>query len=171
MIEIRPQTIHSPSGDELVVLTRAEYDALSSAAAATLEEADDIAIFDARVADLTAGRDARLPPEVTTAMLRGNSLLRALRRWKGMKQLDLALGAKLVQGYVSDLESGRKGGTAEDPSRPRKSARRRSRLARRLSFRHRCPAFRRRPAAMTACGSRAVAKSARPRRSLRHPYL
>ncbi len=111
MIEIRPQTIHSPSGDELVVLTRAEYDALSSAAAATLEEADDIAIFDARVADLTAGRDARLPPEVTTAMLRGDSLLRALRRWKGMKQLDLALGAKLVQGYVSDLESGRKGGT------------------------------------------------------------
>ena len=111
MIEICPQTIHSPSGDELVVLTRAEYDALSSAAAATLEEADDIAIFDARVADLTAGRDARLPPEVTTAMLRGNSLLRALRRWKGMKQLDLALGAKLVQGYVSDLESGRKGGT------------------------------------------------------------
>jgi transcriptional regulator with XRE-family HTH domain len=44
-------------------------------------------------------------------MLRGDSLLRALRRWKGMKQLDLALGAKLVQGYVSDLESGRKGGT------------------------------------------------------------
>jgi Helix-turn-helix len=111
MIEIHPQTIRSPSGDELVVLTRTEYDALSHAAAEAIEEADDIAIFDARTAELVTARDARLPAEVTAAVIRGDSLLRALRRWKGMTQLDVALRSKLAQGYISDLENGRKPGT------------------------------------------------------------
>lgn len=108
MIEVHPQMIRSPSGDELVVLTRAEFNALSRAAAEAMEEADDIAVFDARTAEPRAARDAKLPPEVTASVLRGDSLLRALRRWKGMTQEDVARRAKLAQGYVSDLENGRK---------------------------------------------------------------
>jgi len=46
-------------------------------------------------------------------MLRGDSLLRAARRWRGMSQSDLAEQAGLSQGYLSDLESGRRTGTAE----------------------------------------------------------
>jgi DNA-binding XRE family transcriptional regulator len=112
MIEINPQTIRSPSGDELVVLTRAEFDALRNAAVDALEDADDIAIFDSRMADLTS-EDARLPPDVTAAMLAGDTLLRALRKWKDMTQLHLAHRANLGQGYISDLETGRKSGTPE----------------------------------------------------------
>jgi DNA-binding XRE family transcriptional regulator len=108
MIEVHPQMIRSPSGDELVVLTRAEFNALSRAAAEAMEEADDIAIFDARMAELRAGRDAKLPPEVTASVLRGDSLLRALRRWRDMTQEKVARRAKLAQGYLSDLENGRK---------------------------------------------------------------
>ena len=111
MIEIRPQMIRSPSGDELVVLTRAEFNVLSQAAAEAMEEADDIAVFDARTAELGAARNAKLPPMVTASMLRGHSLLRALRGWKRMTQEEVARRAKLAQGYVSDLENGRKKAT------------------------------------------------------------
>jgi mRNA-degrading endonuclease RelE of RelBE toxin-antitoxin system len=90
MIPIRPQTIRSASGEELIVLTRAEFDALIAAVADQLEDADDVAVFDERMAALQNGQDARLPAEVTAAMLSGDSLIRALRRWKGLTQTDLA---------------------------------------------------------------------------------
>jgi DNA-binding XRE family transcriptional regulator len=115
-IHIHPQTIRSPSGDELVVLTRAEYEALSSAAAEAVEDAEeveDVAAFDARMADLKAGRDALLPPQISSAMLRGDTLLRALRKWKDMTQLQLAHRTGLAQGYISELETGHKIATPE----------------------------------------------------------
>jgi hypothetical protein len=43
-------------------------------------------------------KDARLPAEVTAAMLSGDSLIRALRRWKGLTRTDLAERTKLAQG-------------------------------------------------------------------------
>jgi ribosome-binding protein aMBF1 (putative translation factor) len=113
MIPIRPQTIRAPSGDELVVLTRAEFDALIAAVADQLEDADDIAIYDERMAALESGRDAPLPAEVSAAIMSGDSLLRALRRWKGLTQADIAERTKLAQGYISDLENRRKTGTDE----------------------------------------------------------
>jgi DNA-binding XRE family transcriptional regulator len=113
MIAIKPQTIRSPSGDELVVLTRAEFDALASAAADALEDADDVAIFDERMAALTSGLDAPLPIDVTAAMLHGQSLLRALRGWRNLTQKDLAALTGLAQGYISDLEKNRKTGSVE----------------------------------------------------------
>jgi transcriptional regulator with XRE-family HTH domain len=54
-----------------------------------------------------------LPAEVTAAMLSGDSLLLALRRWKGLTQADMAERTRLAQGYISDLETGRKTGTVE----------------------------------------------------------
>jgi DNA-binding XRE family transcriptional regulator len=113
MIPIRPQTIRAPSGDELVVLTRAEFDALTAAVADQLEDADDIAIYDERMAALESGRDAPLPAEVSAAIMSGDSLLRALRRWKGLTQADIAERTKLAQGYISDLENRHKTGTDE----------------------------------------------------------
>lgn len=110
---MNPQIIKSPSGEELVVLTRAEYDSLVAAAEPYDEDADDAAIFDERMAELEAGRDARLPPEVSAAMLRGDSLLKALRNWRDMTQMQLAFKTGLGQGYISDLEAGRRKGTQE----------------------------------------------------------
>ncbi|MGA2492062.1 MAG: helix-turn-helix transcriptional regulator [Roseiarcus sp.] len=86
---MKPQTITTPAGDELVVLPRAEYDALLAVAA------------------------ARLPPEVSAAMLRGDSLLKALRKWRDETQLHLAFKTNIAQGSLSDMESGRRKGTDE----------------------------------------------------------
>jgi PHD/YefM family antitoxin component YafN of YafNO toxin-antitoxin module len=52
-----PQIIRTPSGEELVVLSRAEYEALLERADHAAEDADDVAIYDARKAELAAGGD------------------------------------------------------------------------------------------------------------------
>lgn len=64
-----PQIIRTPSGEELVVLPRAEYEALLARANHDPEDDDDVAIYDARKAELAAS-DAVLPPEVSAAILR-----------------------------------------------------------------------------------------------------
>jgi predicted transcriptional regulator len=77
------------------------------------EDAEDVAIYDACKADLAAGRDAALPSEVSAAMLKGDSLLRALRRWRRVSQSTVAAAAKIGQGHLSDLEARRRTGSAE----------------------------------------------------------
>jgi hypothetical protein len=107
-----PQIIRTPNGEELVVLPRAEYEALIERANHAAEDAEDTAIFDARKAELAAG-GAVLPPEVSGAILRGDSRLKAIRTWRGETQLHLNFKTGIAQGYLSDLESGRRAGTPE----------------------------------------------------------
>ncbi len=112
-----PQIIRSPSGEELVVLSRAEYEALRSRVdhasdQEDAEDAEDLAIYDARKAELTSS-NAMLPPEVSAAILRGDTRLKAIRRWRGHKQRLLTSKTGIGQGYLSDLETGRRTGTPE----------------------------------------------------------
>jgi hypothetical protein len=107
------QMITTPKGEELVLLSRAEYDRLAALAAEAEEDAADVAAYDAAMAEITDGRDAALPAEVSAFLLRGASLVAAIRKWRGMKQTDLAERAHLSQGYLSDLENGRRKGAPE----------------------------------------------------------
>lgn len=111
-----PQFIRTPSGEELVVLTRADYDALLEALAEAEEDAADLAVYDARKAELTTPDDL-LPATVSAALLRGARLLEALRDWRGMTQTRLAEATGLAQGYLSDLERGRRQGTPDTLAR------------------------------------------------------
>jgi mRNA-degrading endonuclease RelE of RelBE toxin-antitoxin system/DNA-binding XRE family transcriptional regulator len=107
-----PQIIRTPGGEELVVLPRADYEALLDRAGHEAEDADDAAIYDARKAELAAG-GVVLPPEVGAAMLRGESRLKAIRNWRGETQLHLNSKTGIGQGYLSDLENGRRTGAPE----------------------------------------------------------
>jgi hypothetical protein len=107
----KPQIIVTPGGEELVVLPRAEYEALVERADYD-EDADDLAIYDARKAELAEG-DMALPPAVSAAILKGESRLRAIRSWRDQTQLYLSHKTGIGQGYLSDLESGRRAGTPE----------------------------------------------------------
>ncbi len=111
-----PQFLRTPAGEELVVLTRADYDALLEALAEAEEEAADIALYDVRKAE-GAATDAKLPPDVSAAMLRGARLLEALRDWRGFTQTRLAEATGLAQGYISDIERGRRQGSRETLTR------------------------------------------------------
>jgi DNA-binding XRE family transcriptional regulator len=106
-----PQIIKTPSGEELVILAKADYDALVRAAEETVEDAADVAIYDARKADMAAR--PTFPAELSMAILRGESRLRAIRNWRGLTQLDLADRAGVTQGFLSDLENRRRAASAE----------------------------------------------------------
>lgn len=103
--------MRSPEGEELAVLPRADYEALI--AELYDEDEDDIALYDQRKAALAAGNDGVLPVEVSAMLLKGDSRLKAIRRWRGMKQLDLSEKSGVGQGYLSDLESRRRTGSPE----------------------------------------------------------
>jgi hypothetical protein len=105
----KPQIIRTPGGEELVVLSRAEYEALLERADHEAEDADDVAIYDAR----KAAGGVVLPAEVSAAILRGESRLKAIRNWRDETQLHLSFKTGIGQGYLSDLESGRRTGTPE----------------------------------------------------------
>jgi mRNA-degrading endonuclease RelE of RelBE toxin-antitoxin system len=100
------QTIRTPGGEEMVMLPKAEYEALLRAAAEAAEDTADIAAYDSAKANLEGSE--RLPFEVSQLMLQGNSLLKALRIWRDETQLHLAFKTGTSQGFVSDLENGRR---------------------------------------------------------------
>lgn len=109
---LHAQHITTPAGEELVILPRAEYEALT----ANLDEDEDdldVAAFDAAMSDLEAGADERLPPEVSTLILKGASRLTAWRKYRGWTQQALAETAAIGQGYLSEIERGHKPGAPE----------------------------------------------------------
>jgi DNA-binding XRE family transcriptional regulator len=108
----KPQIIKSPSGDELVVLPRDEYNNLVARAA----EPDDEDAALARVAKRelarlkAAGETLRYPAAVAEAIANGENRIRAIRKWRGLSQVELAAKAGTDQGTISALEAGRRRG-------------------------------------------------------------
>jgi hypothetical protein len=98
----QPQFLTTPEGGELVVLSRAAYDELIAAARELEEDEADAAAFDAAMADPVGSQP--LAPEVSAALMKGDSLLRALRKWRGQTQVQLAQAADIGQGFLSELE-------------------------------------------------------------------
>jgi DNA-binding XRE family transcriptional regulator len=112
MLDINPKMINI-EGAEMVLLTRAEFDAMVEALNEAEEDAADAEIYRVRKADLDAGYDVILPVEVSARCRKGESLLRAVRNWRGMTQAEVAEKTGFTQGYLSDLESGKREGTAQ----------------------------------------------------------
>ena len=96
---------------EVAILPRKEYEAL----AAKAEEADEdlgTARLVARARKEIAAGSPLIPKGAVDRIAGGENALRVLREWRGKTQLYLANKTNLGQGYISDLESGRRKGTA-----------------------------------------------------------
>lgn len=104
------QTFKTPTGEEMVILPRADYDALIAAAQPYDEDADDVAIYDQRMAERAARNSPTLPPDLSMLILRGYGRLKAIRKWRGLTQQDLAEKAGIAQGYLSSIEGGSRTG-------------------------------------------------------------
>ncbi len=104
------QIIKTPAGEELVVLPRAEFDRIAALAAEAEEDAADVAAYDAAKAEFEAGGVAAFPAELSALLLKTKSRLTAIRKWRGLSQAELAAKAGIQQGYLSDLETGRRKG-------------------------------------------------------------
>ena len=73
------------------------------------EDAADLAIYRERKAELATGKDEVLPVEVSAGIMRGEPRIKAVRKWRGMTQNDLADRAGITQGHLSDIESRKRG--------------------------------------------------------------
>ena len=105
------QFIKTPSGEEMAILPKAEYEQLVRALEEAEEDLADMAAYDAAKAD-DAGME-RLPFEVSQSILKGHSLLKALRSWRDVGQVKLAFDIGTSQGFISDLENARRPMTEE----------------------------------------------------------
>ncbi len=103
----KAQIITTESGEELVVLTRRDYDAMRARAGD--EEAEDT-MTGRIVAEARARGDVAIPVEVWRKIETAPSPIGPLRQWRGLTQEALASKAGITQAYLSLLESGKKGG-------------------------------------------------------------
>jgi antitoxin component HigA of HigAB toxin-antitoxin module len=103
------QFIKAPNGEDMVLLSRADYDELIRIAEEAVEDAADVAAYDAAMAE---GIE-RLPIEISQNIMKGTGLLKAIRLWRNLSQIELAERSGTSQGYISDLESHRRKLTAD----------------------------------------------------------
>jgi ribosome-binding protein aMBF1 (putative translation factor) len=96
---------------EVAILPRKEYEALVAKAAEADEDAGTERVV-ARARKEVASGAPLLPKNVVDRLAGGESPVRVFREWRDMTQLHLSHRTKLSQGYVSDVETGRRHGTA-----------------------------------------------------------
>ena len=101
----KPQIIITEKGEELVVLTRRDYDAMLA------RLGDETAEDRMTVRILAETREAAaLPAELWDEIETAPSAIGPLRKWRNMTQAALADATGLSQGYLSELECGKKTG-------------------------------------------------------------
>ena len=105
----------TPRG-EVAILPRKEYERLAARAAEMDEDAGTARIV-ARAREEIADSGVLLPKDVADRLADGENPIRVLREWRerdrpdGMTQMYLSFKTGLSQGYISDIETGRRTGT------------------------------------------------------------
>lgn len=95
---------------EVAILPRKEYEALVAKAAEADEDAGTARLV-ARARKEIAEGGGVIPFDVVNRIAEGGNPVRVIREWRGMTQLHLAHKTNIGQGYISDLENGRRKGT------------------------------------------------------------
>jgi DNA-binding XRE family transcriptional regulator len=104
----KSQVIHT-AGEDLIVIARSDYEALLARAGDEAgEDAMTARIVDAAKAKIARGEDVALPSAVWHAIESGEHPIRAIRKYRGLTQTELAGQAGLRQGYIADIEAGKK---------------------------------------------------------------
>jgi hypothetical protein len=96
---------------EVAILPRKEYEALAAKAAEADEDNGTARLVARARKDITAGAPL-LPKQVVDRLADGDNPVRVLREWRDVTQLHLSFKTGLSQGYISDLETGRRKGAA-----------------------------------------------------------
>ncbi|MEH2472873.1 hypothetical protein V1281_005938 [Nitrobacteraceae bacterium AZCC 2161] len=105
----------TPRG-EVAILPRKDYEALVARAAEADEDAGTARLIARAKADIAGGAPL-LPKDIVDRLANGENPVRVLREWRekewpgGMTQMYLSHKTNLSQGYISDIENGRRTGT------------------------------------------------------------
>jgi hypothetical protein len=96
---------------EVAILPRKEYEALV-AKAAEADEDRGTARLVGLARDAIAAGAPLLPKDVVDRLAEGDNTVRVLREWRDLTQEYISFKTGLSQGYISDVETGRRNGTA-----------------------------------------------------------
>ena len=103
------QIIEKNGQPEWAVVPYEEYQRLVAEA----EMLQDIQDYDEAKLAIASGAEELIPSEVTYALLDGENPIRVWREYRGLTQQQVAAEAGISKPYLSQLESGRRKGTAE----------------------------------------------------------
>jgi len=103
------QFIKNKGVPEYVVVPVADYEELLKKA----ELLDDVVAFDQAVEN----EEESLPAEMVARLVNGENKVKVWREYRGMRQSELAHQANLAQAMISQIESGRRTGSARLLSR------------------------------------------------------
>jgi DNA-binding XRE family transcriptional regulator len=106
-----PVMTKTPNGDEIVILSRAEYDALTTGRSD--EDAADVAHANRILAELAEGSETLLTSEQADALLAAKTPLAFWRKHRGMTQEALSKLVGVAQGFISEIENGSKSGDVQ----------------------------------------------------------
>jgi len=95
---------------EVAILSRKDYEALI-AKAAEADEDIGTARAVARARKEVAAGAPLIPKEAVDRLAQGDNPVRVVREWRGITQMHLSHKTNLSQGYISDIENGRRTGT------------------------------------------------------------
>jgi DNA-binding XRE family transcriptional regulator len=102
-----PVMTKSPKGDEIVILSRDEYDRLIAAS----EDAADARTARRVLDDNSRGAEIVLTEREADEFLKAKTPLAFWRKKRSLTQADLAKATGVAQGFLSEIESGQKPGT------------------------------------------------------------
>jgi hypothetical protein len=106
----------TPRG-EVAILPRKEYERLVARASEADEDVGTARIVERARKEVASGGPL-LPKDIVERLAKGENPVRVLREWRerdsreGMTQMYLSFKTGLSQGYISDIENGRRKGTA-----------------------------------------------------------
>ena len=95
---------------EVAILPRKDYEALVAKARETDEDIGTARLVVHARKEIAAGTPL-IPKEIVDRIVAGENPLRMIRKWRGKTQRYISHKTNLGQGYISDLESGRRKGT------------------------------------------------------------
>jgi transcriptional regulator with XRE-family HTH domain len=101
----------TPQGDDIVILSRAEYDALTIGRRD--EDAADAAHANSILADIERGTETLLSSEQANQLLSAKTPLAFWRRYRGITQEALSKSIGVAQGFISEIENGAKTGDVQ----------------------------------------------------------
>jgi DNA-binding XRE family transcriptional regulator len=102
------QRITSPNGEEMVLLSVAEYERLTEAA----EDLRDSLIAERSRGKIESGEEELITHAEMKELLTAKTPLAFWRKKRGMTQDALAQETGVAQGFLSEIEAGQKPGTA-----------------------------------------------------------
>jgi len=95
---------------EVAILPRKEYEALVAKANEADEDAGTARLVARARKEIAEGATV-VPLDVVNRIADGENPVRVIREWRDITQLHLAHKTDIGQGYISDLENGRRKGT------------------------------------------------------------